>query len=316
MQPDMPHYNHIKHHILAPVHRPMPPYPDSGVPGSIQGKPGQCLCFETEGGQKIDCPYVNSDDENAETSCNCDCELCKAGIIRDPLMFNVVNIETSIVKTLKLTLYGTSSDKDKTVEMKEGNRYAVTYITERGMVTSVGYLELISDSVPDKCTRYIGGANSMATVSSAYIGMDCSTEGHSDKRKIYIATIRFVQALEEGETPDIEEVKSMRERLQELLDAIENGELVFCDKKSCCDDGIDVQPIEPENPVDPDTGKYDDYTGIDTTSVAANSKKVYDIMDEIGSMIPETKQSEKFIPDSNMVLDDTKNLERMDVKLL
>jgi len=117
--------------------------------------------------------------------------------------------------------------------MKVGNRYADTYITEHGLITSVGRLELIGESVPDVCTRYIN-TNNMAAASTAYIGMDCSTEGNSDKRKIYIATIRYIQELEDGETVETEEVKSMRERLQELLDAIEKGELVFCNKCENC----------------------------------------------------------------------------------
>ena len=80
--------------------------------------------------------------------------------------------------------------------MKTGSRYAVTYITEHGLITSIGRLEIIGDSVPDVCTRYVNATN-MAAASTAYIGMDCSTEGNSDKRKIYIATIRFIQAIED-----------------------------------------------------------------------------------------------------------------------
>lgn len=273
MQPDMPYYNHFKHHIMAPINRPMPPYPDIDKrPGSCPATPGKCLCFETENGSKVDCPYIDPDEISDGTKCE-NCDLCKPGIIRDPLAYSVVNIETSVLKTLKITLYGTSKDLDKTVEMKVGNRYSITYITEQGLVTSVGYLELISDSVPDKCTRYIGGTNSVATASTAYIGMDCSTEGHSDKRKIYIASIRYIQALEEDEVIDPVEVKSLRDRLQELLDAIEKGELVFCNKDCGCTEKPKEPPTEPEDPdnppvVDPDDpGKGDEPENPDNPSV-------------------------------------------------
>lgn len=251
VQPDMPYYNHFKHHIMAPINRPMPPYPDIDKrPGSCPATPGKCLCFETENGSKVDCPYIDPDEISDGTKCE-NCDLCKPGIIRDPLAYSVVNIETSVVKTLKVTLYGTFKDMDKTVEMKVGNRYSITYITEQGLITSVGYLELISDSVPDKCTRYVGGTNSVATASTAYIGMDCSTEGHSDKRKIYIASIRYIQALEDDEVIDPVEVKSLRDKLQELLDAIEKGELVFCNKDCGCTNKPDEPPIEPEDPDNP-----------------------------------------------------------------
>lgn len=213
IQPEIPIYYRIPHHNMAPVVRPMPPYPDMATRPihCPNGKAGCCLGYE-DSANKIDTPY----DDSAYDESNCDCDDCPfapGGIIRDPLMFNVVNIETSVVKTLKVTIYGTSSDQDKTVEMKVGNRYAITYITEHGLITSVGRLELISESVPDTCTRYINTTN-MAAASTAYIGVDCSTECNSDKRKIYIATIRYIQALEDGEeVEESEETKSLRERL-------------------------------------------------------------------------------------------------------
>ena len=250
IQPEMPIYYRIPHHNMAPALRPMPPYPDCNMAPTQcpNGKPGCCLGYE-DSSNKIDAPYDDSAyDENNKCDCT-DCPFATSGIVRDPLMFNVVNIETSVVKTLKVTIYGTSKDQDKTVEMKVGNKYAVTYITEHGLITSVGRLELISDSVPDTCTRYINATN-MAAASSAYIGMDCSSEGYSDKRKIYIGTIRYIQVLEDGsdvETEVEEESKSIKERLEELLLAIENGELVFCNKNCNCnssDDNINETNIE------------------------------------------------------------------------
>lgn len=255
IQPEMMHYRNIAHHNLAPVIRPFPPYPDIK----------QCECSQTGCGyyedcsNRIDTPYTNPD-ENSDDTCT-DCPLCSNGIVRDPLIYNVVNVETSIVKTLKVTLYGVSKDMDKTVEMKQGGRYAVTYITESGLITSVGYLELISDSVPDECTRYIN-SSSAATASSAYIGMDCSTEGHSNRCKIYIATIRSIQDLNDDEEAETIETKSMRERLQELLDAIDKGELVFCKKEECCTtteqvSTDDLEHTDNESSTDSESGSTD-----------------------------------------------------------
>lgn len=223
IQPEMPMYNRIPHHNMAPVRRPMPPYPDMVNNPACTNCSSKCYLGYEHEANKVDTPYEESDNTN---SCDCsDCPFASNGIIRDPLVFNVTNIETSIVKTLKVTIYGTSTDQDKTVEMTVGNRYAITYITEHGLFTSVGKLELISDSVPDTCTRYINSTN-MAAASTAYIGMDCSTEGNSNKTKIYIATIRYIQDLKDGdEVENVITTKSFKERLELILDRIEEDEL-------------------------------------------------------------------------------------------
>ena len=234
IQPEMPMYNKIPHHNMAPVGRRIPPYPDMIHRPIIECPNACCLGYE-DSATKIDTPYENPDDKtNASGICDGSCDNCQifGSINRDPLISNIINIETSVVKTLKVTLYGTKPEMDKTIEMKAGNRYAVTYITEHGLMTSIGYLELISESIPDACTRYINTSNQSAA-STAYIGMDCSTEGHSDRRKIYIATIRYIKELTEGEEVEVEEPKSIMETLQELLDAIERGELVYCKNDSC-----------------------------------------------------------------------------------
>lgn len=248
IQPEMYKYNKIAHHNMAPVNRPMPPYPDMANRPIQCPSGGGCYLGYQDGVTKIDTPYTDSNNENKCASCT-DCPFAPNGVIRDPLALNIVNIETSVVKTLKITLYGVTEDKDKTVEMKTGNRYAVTYLTEHGLITSVGYLELISDSVPDECTRYIN-TNNMAAASTAYIGMDCSTEGHSNKRKIYISTIRYIQELKDNEEAEVIETKTNAERLDQFLDNIDDGNIVFC--KDCDpnnpDDDLDIEDIDPSNP--------------------------------------------------------------------
>lgn len=223
MQPEMPMYNRIAHHNMAPVNRPMPPYPDmENRPVQCHGKPGCTLSYE-ECANKVDAPY-NDSSYNSE---NCkDCILSNSEIIRDPLMYNVVNIETAIIKTLRVTIYGTSAVQDKTIDMQTGKRYAITYITEHGLIMSVGRLEVIGDSVPDTCTRYIN-TNNLAAASSAYIGLDCSSEGRSDKRKIYIATIRYIQELADGEVAEnVITEKTTKQRIDELLNNLEKIKLV------------------------------------------------------------------------------------------
>lgn len=227
IQPEMVHYKNIPMHAMAPIIRNIPPYPDVDM----------CTACHHVNINDDGIAYTNPDDESQ--TCDCDCPVCVKEIIRDPMALNVVNIETSIVKTLKITLYGITKDKDVTIEMKQGGRYAVTYVTESGLITSIGYLELISTSIPDTCTRYIGGANSQVTAANAYIGMDCSTEGHSNKCKIYISTIRNIQVLKDGEQVETEDAKTTKERLNELLSKIESGELVFCNKETCMNSSSD-----------------------------------------------------------------------------
>ena len=245
IQPEMAKYNNIPHHF-APVNRVIPPYPDM-CNRQVQCPKGRGCCVGYENGiTKVDSQYTDPNKDCSECE---DCPFVVNGIIRDPMATSIINIETSVIKTLKVTLYATNKDDDRTVEMKVGNRYAITYITEHGLMTSVGYLELISDSVPDECTRYINTTN-MAAASTAFIGIDCSTEGHSNKCKIYISTIRNIQELEKDEEAIITRTKPNSERLDEFLTKVEKGDLIFCSE---CSD----EPELPDNE-DNDGGIDDD----------------------------------------------------------
>ena len=112
-----------------------------------------------------------------------DSEASVYGITRSSLLSNFVDIETSIEKILNITIYGIQESMDTTIKMHIGNRYAVTYVSESGLKTAVGCLKVISDGIPDECMRYVGQYNAAAT--SAYIGLDCSTEGLSDNSWYY-----------------------------------------------------------------------------------------------------------------------------------
>lgn len=142
------------------------------------------------------------------------CDGCKKcnGINRD-LMNNLVNIETYIDKVLTVTLYGKSKDLDKTIKMRIGNKYCVTYITEKGLQTVTGTFKELSTNIPDDCTRYMGIYNNIST--TAYICMDCSTAGESDKRIIYIASIRYIEELFDNEEEQYTDL-SQEEKLNYL----------------------------------------------------------------------------------------------------
>lgn len=166
-QPCIPQYNstlHHKKHALRDF--PNNTIRDDGMPYNIYAQPLYPSC------------------------CNDSCKR-KNGI--NPIAANIINIESSIDRVLTITLYGVTQDLDKKIEMVIGNKYAITYITEYGFETVTGTLGEISSGVPDGCTKYVGNFNS--SVTAAYIGLDCSTNGKSDKRLIYIAGIRYIEAI-------------------------------------------------------------------------------------------------------------------------
>lgn len=165
----------------------------------------------------------------------------------------VTNIETMIEKTLKVYIYGVTEDQDKVYSLELGKRYAITYISELGVRAADGYLRYFSTSIPEDCTKWIGSYSS--TSAQAFIGMDCSSKGVSDKRKIYIANIRAIEALNDDEdyvapTEDDETKKySILERLEEILEALEANGCDCCEEVAEKIDLIDIKVNEIQNSV-------------------------------------------------------------------
>lgn len=138
-----------------------------------------------------------------------------AKINRSLSRVNILNIETIAVHSLRIKLYGPTEEDDIDLTLEIGNTYDIMYVTEGGLKVARGVLKIIDSSIPDTCTRYIGEFN--PTINTAYIGLDCSTEGHSDKRKIYIASIRNIQKVEE-DTEDMVAINDPTD--SEKLDSI------------------------------------------------------------------------------------------------
>ena len=175
-------------------------------------------------------------------------------INRDTLKYNLVNIETKLITSLDVTLYGTGKELDKHFVMEIGKRYSITYITEAGFKVATGVLREISNNIPDTCTRYIGEYRAPAI--NAYLGMDCSKEGESDKRLIYICSIRDIEELADGQEPSNFESLSDSEKLAAIYEAIKNGTLVVnCENCPCATpSNPDTTPTDPseETPTDPE----------------------------------------------------------------
>ena len=110
---------------------------------------------------------------------------------------NILNMETYIEKRLKVIIYGIKEEDDKEFTLEIGKRYAIQYITETGLKTADGYLRFLSSSIPEGPCRYAGNYTDEAM--QAFIGIDCSKKGVSDKRKIYLNTIRMITELEDDE---------------------------------------------------------------------------------------------------------------------
>lgn len=111
--------------------------------------------------------------------------------IRSTIASNIINIETLAFRSLRVKLYALKEEDDIDIILEIGKTYAVTYLTEGGLKVASGALKIIDSTIPDVCTRYIGEFNE--TVATAWIGLDCSKVGHSDKRKIFIASIRGIE---------------------------------------------------------------------------------------------------------------------------
>lgn len=133
----------------------------------------------------------------------------------------LLNIESSINKILIITMYGMTKELDKTINMAIGKKYKIIHITEKGLVESTGILNVISTGIPDECTKYFGNFTSVTT--SAYIGLDCSTDGVSDKRLIYIASIRYIEQVfseDEDKYPNLTPTEKLNTILNKLDSSI------------------------------------------------------------------------------------------------
>lgn len=191
-------------------------------------------CYDKSFHHKIhglrDFPYNSIRDDGVpyrayipQPKCCAKCNKCN-GINRNLLITNFVNIETSINKILTVKLYGINKSDDKTIKMTIGSKYCITYLTENGLVTATGILKEISTGVPDECTRYIGNFSFAST--AAWIAFDCSTDGTSDKRLVYIASIRYIEPLfddTDDQFPDMspdEKLASIITKIDALTTAI------------------------------------------------------------------------------------------------
>lgn len=141
-------------------------------------------------------------------------------VVRSETANRIVNIETLAFRSLRIKLYAMKEEDDTDIVLEIGKQYAITYVTEGGLKVANGILKIIDSSIPDTCTRYIGQFNE--TVATSWIGMDCSVAGKSDKRKIFVASIRAIEEVPEDDesyippTVDVEEM-SDSEKLNNIL---------------------------------------------------------------------------------------------------
>jgi len=143
-------------------------------------------------------------------------------VVRSTRVAGIVNIETVLCRSLRIKLYGVKEEDDVDLTMELGKAYAVTYITEGGLKVAKGILKVIDSSIPDTCVRYIGEFNE--TTITSWIGLDCSTTGNSDKRKIFIASIRGIEEVLDDPNYQVPEVNpedmSYTQRLTYLINNI------------------------------------------------------------------------------------------------
>lgn len=191
--PPLPGYDCSRHRITNFRDFPWNSMKDDGAPYRVFEEPSYCLT----------------------------CNRCNK-IQRNNLLFNIVNISSSIDKVLTITLYGASKNLDKTIKMKIGNKYCISYLTENGVQTVTGIFKELSPNMPDECVKYIGLYSSVTT--AAYICLDCSTEGQSDKRLIYIASIRHIEELFDDENDrykDLSQIEKIRLMVSDMTSTLD-----------------------------------------------------------------------------------------------
>ena len=143
-------------------------------------------------------------------------------VVRSKTVSNIINIETIAFRTLRIKLYAVNEEDDVDVILEIGKQYAVTYMSEGGLKVVKGILKYIDTSIPDSCQRYVGNFNE--SVVTAWIGLDCSTTGKSDKRKIFIASIRGIEEVPYDEDYVLPTIDSSEltdaQKLNTLVDAL------------------------------------------------------------------------------------------------
>lgn len=207
-------------------------------------------------------PYNPYTGENPCASCG-RCNRINRGLFTPTL----VEIESRVDKVLTLVLYRENNDDDKIVKMRIGNKYTITYATADGIVTATGIFKVLSENIPDGCTRYICNYSSAST--AAYIGMDCSSVGTSDKRLIYIATIRDIEEIFDNEVDryaDLTQIEKIQLMVSEIDTALTNINEFITANASTEDDestenteqtSTESQNASPQPPPPPNRYYYD-----------------------------------------------------------
>ena len=113
---------------------------------------------------------------------------------------NIINAESQLLITLKITLYGVREEDDKTIILENGKEYIITYITEDGVRQITGILRYIDYNIPTECVRYIGEYNTVTDQS--YIIVDGSTAGYSNIVKVFIRSLRDIVEVKKEESKD------------------------------------------------------------------------------------------------------------------
>lgn len=226
-------------------------------------------------------------------------------IMRSTTANAIVNIETRLINSLEITLYRMKEEDDTNLVLEIGKMYSVVYMTEGGLKVAKGILRLIDTTIPDECQRYIGEFNE--SVITAWIGLDCSTVGKSDKRKIYIASIRGLEEVPEDDSdyqpPEIDtnemtsaqkleflvnNMASFNDKLDNILAKVEDNDQII-DKLTELDPAEKLAYII--NKLD-DTSLFDDIkdtidSGVkvikDHVTTEAEAK-LNSILDKLGSM--------------------------------
>lgn len=125
---------------------------------------------------------------------------CTVGEIDRNTVSNIIEVESRLKLSIDLTLYNVDAEKDIKITLENDKKYKMTYLSETGFVTIIGILKYIDINTPIECIRYISQYDNKV---NPHIIMDCSSEGKSDIRIIYIKSLRYVEEIvDKPEDPD------------------------------------------------------------------------------------------------------------------
>ena len=181
-----PAYHEQYHGGGHPIHYGSPQSSGSGYDSSSDNDELITIEDEYDGLPRYDTPHPDPNSSLVHHHKH------ERSLIRDEEVGNIIRVKSKIIEKLAVTLYSNIADRDVYVEMEIGKKYGVKWIDPKGVQTCRGIL--INFKASQRSTIY-----QPVNADGYYIVMDCSTPGRSIINNIFIASIRDIVEVDEGD---------------------------------------------------------------------------------------------------------------------